>query len=79
MGLKQQLRYFEKQHLRPFFRRIGGATSKDGGRSPVPTHLQTRLESLEARVAELEQLIQEDLGLRLNRIGTSSREPDGKA
>jgi len=77
MGLKQQLRYFEKQHLRPFFRRLGGLASRRGGAAEVPAHLQTRLESLETRVAELEQLIQEDLGLRLSQPAPT-REPDGK-
>jgi len=76
MGLKQQLRYFEKQHLRPFFRRLGGLASLGGG-SEVPAHLQARLESLEARVTELEQLIQEDLGLRLPEPAPR-REPDGQ-
>lgn len=66
MGLKLTFRYFEKQHLRPFMRRLQGLVPSGGAGSKVPAHLQTRLEALEARVAELEQLIQEDLGLRLS-------------
>jgi hypothetical protein len=65
MGIKQWLRYFEKQHLRPFFRRLGGVVSRGASKADVPPHLQSRLEALETRLFELEQLVQEDLGLRL--------------
>lgn len=78
MGLKQRLRYLEKQHLRPFFRRVSTRFSALGGGS-APPHLQARLEALEARVAELEQVVQEDLGIRLSEPGTSTSHPRGEA
>ena len=77
MGLKLTFRYFEKQHLRPFMRKLQGLVPSVGTGSKVPAHLQARLESLEARVAELEQLIQEDLGLRLSQAD-QNHEPDGR-
>jgi hypothetical protein len=64
VGLKQQVRYLEKQHLRPFLRRVRSWMTRRAGSGP-DQHL-ARLEALEARVAELEQVIQEDLGLRLS-------------
>lgn len=79
MGLKQQVRYMEKQHLRPFIRRIKGMIPTLGGRPSIPPQLQARLEALEARVAELEHLIQEDLGLRLAEPAPTPQKPDGNA
>ncbi len=78
MGLKLTFRYFEKQHLRPFMRKLQGLVPSVGAGAKVPAHLQTRIESLEARVAELEQLIQEDLGLRLAQPD-QTRESDERA
>ena len=78
MSLKHQLRYFEKQHLRPFLRRLRGVFPSLGTKAPVPVDLLARLESLETRLAELEQLIQEDLGLKMSQAEATTREPDGK-
>lgn len=78
MSLKQQVRYFEKQYLRPFIRRVKGMVPPLGGGAKVPAQLQSRLESLEARVAELEQLIQEEMGLRLSQPAPP-RETDGQS
>lgn len=79
MSLGHQLRYFEKQHLRPLFRHIRKMVPTIGGRPEIPAHLQARLESLESRLAELEQLVQEDLGLRLSESGTKTSESDGNS
>ena len=74
VGLKQQVRYLEKQHLRPFLRRVRGWMTRRAG-SGTDRHL-ARLEALEARVAELEQIIQEDLGLRLAEPPARDRTPE---
>ena len=72
MSLKQHLRYLEKQYLRPLIRRIRGRIPTPGFTTGDPA----RLEALEARMAELEHLIQEDLGLRLSEPPTSPHKPN---
>jgi hypothetical protein len=64
MSFKQRVRYFEKQILRPFLSRF---KSRSGKAQYSRSH-DMRLEALEARINELEQLIQEDLGLRLAKL-----------
>ncbi len=68
MSFKQRVRYFEKQILRPFLSRF----KSRAGKVEYSRGHEMRLEALEARILELEQLIQEDLGLRLAKLDTTS-------
>lgn len=65
LSFKQRAHYLEKQFLRPLLRSVGKILPGTGNRKP-PADLQRRLELLEARISELEQVVQEDLGLRLS-------------
>lgn len=65
MSFKLRAKYFEKQVLRPMMRTLKRILpfSRTKG---IPPDLQLRLESLESRILELEQLVQEDIGLKLS-------------